>query len=713
MAELFGIQDSLDEVVAQTKNLDPVHACKRLFVQRQAVKKYADPSSFNGAALRAELEEMMGEALTEASSPPMSKPGTRRPQGMAGHGDALCRLGDADGGRARVSGRHAVPHACTKPTTRSSSVPVKTVERDGVTMLRLPEHDWRERDGFALTDAGMNDRQALEPDRLLHLLPRPRQGLVLARACATTRRARSRRTRSASRSTAARSTRRSARCTDARDGDALGALALVCIDNPMLPGTGHRICNDCMKACVFQKQEPVNIPQIETRVLTEVLGLPWGFEIYRFLTRWNPLDVARPHAAAVQRARTCSSSASAPPATRSRTTSRARASAWSAIDGLKLEPLPVELTGDDARRAASVHDFDALRGARRAHPPRVRRRERVRHHRSLGQELSDAPLHLARAQRATAHVRRRPLRRDASTLDDAWELGFDHVAHRGGRGPPDLIDIKNNLARGIRKASDFLMALQLTGAYKRSIANLQIRLPAVVIGGGLTAIDTATELLAYYSVQIEKVAARYATLVAERARSACAPPATTRSGGNRRAVSRACEGARRRAKQAAAEGRAPYFAQLLDSWGGVTLAYRRKLVESPSYTLNHEEVAKAWRKACASRKGCLPPPSRSDRFGHAAGLRCKKPDGTEIVLPARAVLVAAGTQPNTVFAREDHRIKLDGKYFQAVEETGNPVTPARSLCKPDVDRVLGRLAPMTAASSAFSATCIRAFSAMS
>ena len=32
----------------------------------------------------------------------------------------------------------------------------------------------------------------------------------------------------------------------------------------MLPGTGHRICNDCMKACIFQKQEPVNIPQIET-----------------------------------------------------------------------------------------------------------------------------------------------------------------------------------------------------------------------------------------------------------------------------------------------------------------------------------------------------------------------------------------------------------------------------------------------------------------
>ncbi len=43
-------------------------------------------------------------------------------------------------------------------------------------------------------------------------------------------------------------------------GDAIGSLAIVTVDNPMCPGTGHRICNDCMKACIYQKQEPVNIP---------------------------------------------------------------------------------------------------------------------------------------------------------------------------------------------------------------------------------------------------------------------------------------------------------------------------------------------------------------------------------------------------------------------------------------------------------------------
>src|SRR4051794_2952835 len=83
--------------------------------------------------------------------------------------------------------------------------------------------------------------------------------------------------------------------TAAREGDALSALALVCIDNPMVPGTGHRICNDCMKACVYQKQDPVNIPQIETPVLSDVLRMRWGFEIWSLLTRWNPLRFGRQH----------------------------------------------------------------------------------------------------------------------------------------------------------------------------------------------------------------------------------------------------------------------------------------------------------------------------------------------------------------------------------------------------------------------------------
>ncbi len=96
------------------------------------------------------------------------------------------------------------------------------------------------------------------------------------------------------------------------------------------------------------------------------------------------------------------------------------------------------------------------------------------------------------------------------TIEDAWNFGFDHIAIATGAGRPTIVPMKNNLIRGIRQASDFLMALQLTGAFKKdTLSNLQVRLPAVVIGGGLTGIDTATELFAYYPVQVEKMLAKY------------------------------------------------------------------------------------------------------------------------------------------------------------------------------------------------------------
>ena len=61
------------------------------------------------------------------------------------------------------------------------------------------------------------------------------------------------------------------------------------------------------------------------------------------------------------------------------------------------------------------------------------------------------------------------------------------------------------------------------------------------------------------------------------------------------------------------------------------------------------------------------------------------------MLPARTILVAAGTQPNTVLAREEpEHVALDGRYFRALDEDGNPATPER-VAKPDAVRVLTQL----------------------
>jgi len=63
--------------------------------------------------------------------------------------------------------------------------------------------------------------------------------------------------------------------------------------------------------------------------------------------------------------------------------------------------------------------------------------------------------------------------------------------------------------------------------------------------------------------------------------------------------------------------------------------------------------------------------------------------GAEIEMAARTVLIAAGTQPNTVLAREDaEHFALDGRYFQACDEDGAPVRPEPAISKPKVAQVL-------------------------
>ncbi len=171
----------------------------------------------------------------------------------------------------------------------------------------------------------------------------------------------------------------------------------------MVAATGHRICNDCMKSCIYQKQEPVDIPQVETRTLRDVLSLPWGFEIYSLLTRWNPLNLRQP-------------------LPRERSGRRVLVVGMGpagfslahhlmndghtvvGIDGLKIEPLPEALSGvrQDGTRVpfAPIRDAMSLYEALgRARDGGLRRRRRVRHHRALGQELPEARAPAARAPR--------------------------------------------------------------------------------------------------------------------------------------------------------------------------------------------------------------------------------------------------------------------------------------------------------------------------
>ncbi len=386
------------------------------------------------------------------------------------------------------------------------------------------------------------------------------------------------------------------------------------------------------------------------------------------------------------------------------------------IDGLKIEPLEPALSGVtlEGERVpfAPVRDVAAL-----AEPLEARRMAgfggvaeygiTVRWDKNF---LKLIRLLLERRSRFALHGGVR----FGGTLDadGAFALGFDHVAIAAGAGKPTVLELPNGLANGVRTASDFLMALQLTGAARTdSLANMQLRLPVVVVGGGLTAIDTATEALAYYPVQVEKFLARYETLAAGQGSAAVEAAWTD----DERTVAheflahaRALRAERATAKR---EGRAAHIAELLQGWGGVTIAYRRRLIDSPAYTLNHEEVGKALEEGIRFAEGLTPLAVHTDAEGRACALEVSEQhndgDGVwheyaRVTLPARTILIAAGTQPNTVLAREDAaHFHLDGKFFRLLDEEGTPATPVKGLAKPATPAVLTDIRPDGRATSFF------------
>ncbi len=462
-----------------------------------------------------------------------------------------------------------------------------------------------------------------------------------------------------------------------REGELIGALSMIMLDNPMCPGTGHRICNDCMKGCIFQKQDPVNIPQTETGTLTDVLNLPFGFEIYSLLTRWNPINRKRPYALPYN-GKNILVVGLGPAGYTAAHYFANEGFGVVGIDGLKLEPVDPTLTGKGRSFPKPLQQFSELKkelderflmgfGGVSEYGITVRWDKNF---------LSVIYLSLLRRQ----NIRFYGGVRFGGTLnlEDAWELGFHHVAIATGAGRPTIIDMKNNLIRGIRKASDFLMSLQLTGAFKKaSMANLQVRLPAIVIGGGLTAVDTATELLAYYPLQVEKALERFETLCRhggeEVTWSMCDPEekeilATFIEHG---------KAVREERSKATKEKRVPNFITLCREWGGVSIAYRKKISDSPAYRLNHEEVEKALEEGIGFIENMSPLEALKDKFGSVEALIFKRGNGETITLPAKSVMVAAGTSPNTIYEREfpgtfkmDEKRNFFKKYQAIKSETG-------------------------------------------
>lgn len=668
LAELFNIEAALAASTYATLSHQPVFAFKQWYVQRQAKRRL---NKIDEIASFSELQQWLTQALHQAhlaladEELAIAKLGEhylKDPEQYASEIEKLtdwCVRALADpAGMAHVKGwvSFHLPHK----RDYDHLVPLVPVSDDPVARLQSPPELHRARDGFKLTDKRFNERQVLnEIDYCVYCHDKngdfcskgfpvkkgePELGLKknplgdILTGCPLEEKI-------------------SEMHVLKKQGHTLAALATIMVDNPMCPVTGHRICNDCMKGCIYQKQAPVNIPQAETGILTDALHLPWGVEIYDLLTRWNPLRprqwVAKPYNGLKVLVM-----GMGPAGFSLAHHLLMEGFAVVGTEGLKIEPLPERFLQqpiyqfDDIKEELDERIMAGFGGV-------AEYGITVRWDKNF---LKLIYISLMRRP----HFQVFGSVRFGGTLKvpNVWQMGFDHLALAVGAGLPKALPIPGSMAPGMRQANDFLMALQLTGAAKKSsLANLQVRLPAVVIGGGLTGIDTATEVQAYYIAQVEKALHYYETL------SAALGEARLREQFDEQSLEVLNEFVahgrlvRRERELAAEAGRPVDFIPLLRGWGGVTVVYRRLLRESPAYLRNHEEVTKALEEGIYYAEGLSPKAVRLDNYGHVSALvsesRFYDQQGQwvlsdeEHVLPARAILVATGAMPNVAYEFEN------------------------------------------------------------
>ncbi len=687
VATLFQITREADDIRARTRAHDPVFVFKKLFVQRRARRRLLSKDELESYEI---LDGWLNAQLGAADAD--------RERAIAVYGERL--LTDAEKYKDEIEkltrwciraltspeGQRAVagwvsfklPH----PTDHDNLVPVEKVPDDALGRTQTAPLHFRPRDGFKLTDPRMNAREVQnevnyciychdhdgdfcskgfpekkgEPDKGLKKNPLN----VVMTGCPLTEKI-------------------SEMHALKHDGYSIAALAMVMVDNPMCPATGHRICNDCMKACIYQKQDPVDIPQIETRVLTDVLALPWGVEIYDLFTRWNPLRreqyLPKPY-----NGKKVLIAGMGPSGFTLAHHLLQDGCAVVGTEGLKIEPLPEHLVTQpirDYNDLVEQLDTRVMTGFGGVAEYGITVRWDKNFLKLIYLTLSRRPrFQVFGGVRFGGTV----------TTENAWELGFDHLAIAVGAGLPQALPVPGSLAPGMRQANDFLMALQLSGAAKADgLANLQVRLPAVVVGGGLTGVDTATEVQAYYIVQVEKTLARYETLEQQHGAAfvrAKLDAASIEILDEFLAHGRAVRAER---EQAARAQRAPNFIPLVRAWGGVTIAYRKSMKDSPAYTRNHEEVIKALEEGLYYADHLEPKIAKLDAHGHVSALVCTHTvNHTEVTLPARAILVATGARPNVAyeFEHKGHFVKERGHY-QTFRANGGHLeaVPVAEHCK--------------------------------
>ncbi|WP_341787280.1 palindromic element RPE4 domain-containing protein [Rickettsia endosymbiont of Cantharis rufa] len=708
LAELFCISKEVTISRLKHKDFDVIYECKRKFVERYAVKKYSQEKikdiDFEEVYLK--LSELIGTNFTSKEFAKQIIIWQQDEESFVAELDtaaryAACRVYDHC---------HSFPlcHSRESENPKKSSLyprfheddirnddilfnlPQKLDKENLIDDKKILKYQKNERIDFNYTDIFLNSDEALNHSyyciychkqdkdscsKGINVIPRPDRGILDHKLPPEIPWTSHRMTGCPLKQKISEMNYVKAR------GFNLSALAIIVIDNPMVAATGHRICNDCSKACIYQKQDPVNIPLIESNILEETLKLPYGLEIYLLLTRWNPLNIYDPLPKESTNYNILVTGLGPAGFSLSYYLLRLGHNVV-AIDGLKITPLPFDVH----KPIKFWHEYKSLLS------------ERIP--RGFG-GVAEYGI-TVRWDKNNLDILRLILERNNNfkyydgvaldfniTKEQALDLGFDHIAFCIGAGQPKVLEIENFEAKGVKTASDLLMTLQSGGAFlENSNTNMVIRMPIAVIGGGLTSLDAATESLYYYKKQVEKFTEYYmekdlAEEDKEIAKEFIAHAKLFKEAKNN-----------------------DELRKVFNKLGGATVYYRGKLQDSPAYKLNHEELIYALALGVDFKENMQPLSINIDKYGHVEGVEFElsdnvssrglltrsskstnisavsgfldpvvKPRDDTVVLKAKTVIMAIGIENNTQFDEDkysyfgDCNPKYSGSVVKALAST--------------------------------------------
>jgi NADPH-dependent glutamate synthase beta subunit-like oxidoreductase/NAD(P)H-flavin reductase len=276
------------------------------------------------------------------------------------------------------------------------------------------------------------------------------------------------------------------------DGHLLAALALAMKYHPMILATGDRICNDCMKSCIFQMQKPVDVPAIESKIVRMCTQLPWGFEILFMLMYWRPLNDSYISGTVVERGSVLVVG-SGPAGFTAAYELLIRGYNVAVIDSL-----PGINSQKDEPTQAPVKSFtDMTRPLSQRTPGMFGGVMSYGITSRWDKNYLDAIKLILERHPRFKFV---PFVKwgESFTKADAKAWGFDHIIMAIGASKPKHLSIPGQDHKHVLFANDFLITLHQGVAFNKQSPNkINIKSPLVVIGGGLTAIDTAVEAMAY------------------------------------------------------------------------------------------------------------------------------------------------------------------------------------------------------------------------